>query len=160
MNQNADDQKLLQLFWEINGLFFGGILPPIEIRFSTRLRTTGGCYFARPKKEIRINARYLKADDGWKSIRDTLGHEMVHFWLDYLGRPCGHNPEFRKKIRECGFSRYSTLAPIGRRFLYACHACGREYYRKRRGILSCGPCSGQKFNPLFTLRLMKDIVSY
>ena len=145
--------QLISLFWELNFIHFGGILPAIEVRFSRRLKTTGGMYFWKPRRYIQISARYLNQPHPWKEIRDTLGHEMVHYWLDFRGRPCGHTAEFHRKLRECGFARYSRLAPLGTRYIYACPSCGKEYFRKCQGVWSCGPCSGRRFNPQFLLIL-------
>jgi predicted SprT family Zn-dependent metalloprotease len=149
----GDDARLLQLFWELNFRHFGGVLPPIEIRFSGRLRTTGGQYFRdlRGSKLIQISTRYLAMERAWEEIADTLGHELVHYWLDFSGRPCGHTAEFRAKLRECGFNRYSRLKPAFVRHVYVCPACGLKYFRRRQGIWSCGPCSGPRFNSAFRL---------
>lgn len=145
--------RLVDLFWDLNFRHFGGILPPIEMRFSGRLKTTGGQYFKRPQRLIQISTRYFEMPNTWDEIRDTLGHEMVHYWLDFQGRPCGHNAEFRAKLNACGFNRYSRLTPVKTRYIYMCPCCGINYYRRRKGIWSCGPCSGQRYNPDYRLVL-------
>lgn len=145
--------RLVQQFWEINFKHFGGVLPPIEMKFTGRLRTTGGQYFKKPKRLIQISTRYFDMPNAWDEILDTLGHEMVHYWLDFRGRPCGHNTEFRAKLYACGFNRYSRLTPVRTRYIYACPACGISYYRRKKGVWSCGPCSGKRFNPAFKLVL-------
>ena len=91
--------------------------------------------------------------NAWEEIRDTLGHELVHYWLDFHGKPCGHTPEFRTKLEECGFNRYSRLHPIQAKYLYLCPGCQIKYYRRRRGTWSCGPCSGPRYNPHYRLIL-------
>lgn len=149
--------QLQQLFWEINFMHFAGILPPIELRFSGRLQTTGGQYFKKPKKLIQISLRYFNMPNAWEEIRDTLGHEMVHYWLDFLGKPCGHTAEFREKLHSCGFNRYSRLTPISARYVFVCPACTKPYYRRRKGIWSCGPCSGKSFDPRYKLVLFGDL---
>lgn len=154
----ALNNQLMLLFWELNYKYFGGILPPVDLRFSGRLKSTGGQYFRKPRKLIQISTRYLSADlfgeNSWKEIASTLGHEMVHYWLDFRGRPCGHTSEFRAKMYECGFQRYSRLAPTTARYLYQCPACKLPYYRRKRGVWSCGPCSGRRFNRRFQLELV------
>ena len=144
---------LVSLFWKLNNLHFGGILPPPELKFSGRLRTTGGQYFKRPKRLIQISTRYLELANAWEEISDTLGHELVHYWLDFNGRPCGHTPEFRTKLKSCGFNRYSRLRPVLAKYLYLCPSCGINYHRRRRGTWSCGPCSGPRYNSNFLLIL-------
>jgi predicted SprT family Zn-dependent metalloprotease len=147
-------QQLISLFWHLNYKHFGGILPPIDLRFSGRLKSTGGQYFKKPRRLIQISSRYLQLDNAWNEIEDTLGHEMVHYWLDFLGKPCGHNAEFRNKLKNCGFNRYSRLTPIKAKYLYSCPSCGLHYYRRRKGVWSCGPCSGKRFNPVHKLVLI------
>ena len=145
--------QLVSLFWELNHLHFAGILPPVDIRFSGRLRTTGGQFFRKPQRLIQISTRYFEMERAWDEIRDTLGHELVHYWLDFLGRPCGHTAEFRAKLKECGFNRYSRLRPVNARYLYICPGCNVQYFRRRKGTWSCGPCSGPRYNPTFKLQL-------
>lgn len=147
------NHRLMLLFGELNAQYFDGVLPPIEIRFSGRLKTTGGQYFKRPKQLIQISTRYFEMERAWEEIRDTLGHEMVHYWLDFQGKPCGHTPEFRAKLNACGFNRYSRLRPVGARYLYICPGCRVQYFRRRKGTWSCGPCSGSRYNPVFKLEL-------
>lgn len=151
---SENTKNLTALFWELNFKHFGGILPPIELRFSGRLKSTGGQYFKKPKKLIQISLRYLEFTNAWDEITDTLGHELVHYWLDFLGKPCGHNAEFRKKLYSCGFNRYSRLTPIKAKYLYSCPGCGLNYYRRKKGVWSCGPCSGKRFNPRYKLVLI------
>ena len=151
-----DVEKLITLFAELNTVFFESTLPSIEVRFSGRLKTTGGQYFRRPKKLIQISTRYLAFENAWEEIRDTLGHEMVHFWLDHQGKPCGHTPEFRAKLSACGFNRYSRLAPVRMRYTYKCPKCEVSYHRRKRGIWSCGPCSGKRYNPIYRLVLVDE----
>lgn len=146
--------RLVELFQELNAAHFGGVLPEIGLRFSGRLKTTGGQYFRKPRLLIQVSTRYLEMPNSWEEIRDTLGHEMIHYWLDFLGKPCGHTPEFRRKLVECGFNRYSRLRPPGARYLYLCTACGIRYHRRRRGTWSCGPCSGERYNARFRLVLV------
>lgn len=146
-------QLLYSLFWELNFQHFGGVLPPPEIRFSSRLKTTGGQYFKKPKRIIQISTRYLTMTESWKEVRDTLGHEMVHYWLDFQGLPCGHTSLFRQKLYACGFNRYSRLTPVKAKYVYHCPSCGLQYYRRRKGIWSCGPCSGRRYNSEFRLEL-------
>lgn len=149
--------QLYSLFWELNGMHFSNILPPIDLLFSLRLKTTGGQYFKKPKRLIQISARYFEAENAWQEIRSTLGHEMVHYWLDFLGKDCGHTPEFRRKMHECGFDRYSRLKPVGTKYVYQCPSCKIQYYRRKKGLWSCGPCSGPRFKIEFKLQLIQAL---
>src|SRR5947207_1228893 len=119
MKPSAHDvEKLKALFSTLNIEYFNGELPPIELKFSGKLKTTGGQYFKKPTRKIQISSRYLSMNDTWDEIRDTLGHEMVHFWLDVQGKPCGHTKEFRAKLKACGFNRYSRLTPPNTKYVY------------------------------------------
>jgi len=151
--------QLVLLFWDLNFKHFGGVLPPIDVRFSNRLKTTGGQYFKKPRKLIQISTRYLDMENAWAEVADTLGHEMVHYWLDFRGLPCGHTALFHAKLKACGFNRYSRLTPVRARYLYVCPSCEVRYFRRRQGIWSCGPCSGPRFNPAFKLVLSHAIRS-
>ncbi len=152
----AEHARLNELFRELNETCFGGVLPLLPLRFAGRLKSSGGAYRrGREGRRIDINPRYLSMRDGWVEIRDTLGHEMIHYWLDFSGRPCGHTPEFRRKLREHGWSRYSRLPPVGTRYVYRCVNCLRTFHRKRQATLACGPCSGRRFNPLYRLELVE-----
>ncbi len=157
--QKENHQKLLLLFSELNVQYFDGILPQIDLKFSGRLKTTGGQFFKRPFYKIQISSRYLNMTNSWQEIRNTLGHEMVHYWLAFLGRPCGHTPEFKKKLNACGFDRYSRLTPVNAKYIYQCTHCQTKYYRKRRGLWSCGPCSGKRFNFKYRLILSERITT-
>lgn len=156
--ERAPDQRLIELFWDLNFRHFGGILPPTTVTFSGRLKTTGGQYFRSPHKQIQVSTRYLSMEKPWDEITDTLGHEMIHYWLDFLGKPCGHTPEFRRKLQECGFNRYSRLTPVRARYVYICPSCGVLYYRRCRGVWSCGPCSGPRYNSAFKLELLQGLL--
>jgi predicted SprT family Zn-dependent metalloprotease len=148
--------ELSQLFWHLNYLHFGGVLPPIELGFSNRLSTTGGTYQRTPFRRIQISSRYFEYADPWREITGTLGHEMIHYWLDYLGLPCGHTVLFRKKLQESGFPRYSRLKSKRLPYLFRCPGCAREFQRRKIQKLSCGPCSGKRFNPKYELQLISN----
>lgn len=152
----AQHLELTRLFWDLNGTHFGFLLPPIDLKFSGRLKTTGGQYFRKPRRLIQISTRYFEMPEPWSEIRDTLGHEMIHFWLDFRGQPCGHTPEFRRMLVACGFNRYSRLRPVRTKYLYLCPSCGVQYFRRRKGTWSCGPCSGPKYNSNFKLQLVNS----
>ena len=103
--------RLVQLHYELNRLWFGGHLRPIRIDFSSRMRRKLGHY--EPRREgaaaIVIGRRHLKRD-GWARVAETLLHEMVHQWQDENGLPVDHGAEFRRKAREVGISpRAATI---------------------------------------------------
>ncbi len=150
---------LNSLFSEINEKHFNNILPQIKLGFSNRLKTTGGQYSKKPFPQIQISSRYLHFEKALDEIRDTLGHEMIHYWLDWCGKPCGHTKEFKEKLKSCQFNRYSRLTPLHARYIYKCTQCGEKYFRKKHGTWSCGPCSGKKFNPKYKLCFIATLSS-
>ena len=164
--------RLDRIFEEINADHFDGKLKPPIFSWNPRLRTSAGRfipgsrkYFRTVRPVIEVASYLLKEEESDRLIRDTLAHEMIHYWLWDRRRPYGHTPEFLKKMREMGVSRYNPV-PKQRpyRYLYVCSACDREFpARKRLGVLACASCckthSGGRFDPRFQLRLAKELIS-
>jgi predicted SprT family Zn-dependent metalloprotease len=65
---------------------------------SRRMRKTQGLSIPS-QKVIRLSLPHLK-ELGWEALEATLRHEMVHCWLFERGRPWGHSPEFKAKLKE------------------------------------------------------------
>ncbi len=88
----------------LNAERFGGVLQPISIRVSRRLKSRLGYYRvsnAQQPPEIVISRRHLRRH-GWAEALATLVHEMVHQWQDERGGPVDHGRAFRAKAREVG----------------------------------------------------------
>lgn len=159
--------ELIDLFQEINRESFGGMLPAPHLTWNPRLRTSAGRF--RPgrrshhpiKAEIEI-ATYLADEvDAFEHIRNTLAHEMIHYWLWYRRRPYGHTAEFHQKMQEFGDIRYNPV-PRQRpyKYIYTCPGCSREVpARKRLGTVACRACCDEhtdgKYHPRFKMD-MKD----
>ncbi|MCC6850093.1 MAG: SprT-like domain-containing protein [Deltaproteobacteria bacterium] len=94
----------------LNGERFAGVLGPVAIRVSRRMRSRLGHYAPglRSAPEIAIARRHVRRD-AWPSVLETLMHEMVHQWQHETGRPVAHDADFRRKCREVG------IAPRARR---------------------------------------------
>jgi hypothetical protein len=89
---------------ELNAERFGGVLRPIPIEVSRRLRSRLGYYrIATPRYPslIVISRRHLRRH-GWAEVFDTLLHEMVHQWQDESGLSVDHGAQFRAKARAVG----------------------------------------------------------
>jgi len=69
-----------------------------RLELSRRMRKTQGLSLPS-QKVIRLSLSHLK-EAGWEALEATLRHEMVHCWLFERGRPWGHSPEFRAKLKE------------------------------------------------------------
>ena len=100
--------RLAELFAELNARHFGGALGRVTLRLSARMRRRLGEF--RPADstgapaEIRISRRHLRRD-GWRQVRETLAHEMVHQWQAETGRRLAHDAEFRGQCAGMGIDR-------------------------------------------------------
>ncbi len=158
---------LLSIFQEFNALHFDNFLEPPVLRWNARLRSSAGRfvpgsrkpwggYSRAPSIEIAAFVRELGPE-----LRDTMGHEMIHYWLWCRGQPYGHTADFYVKMREMGVSRFHTLTLTNEkspRHVYKCPECAKEFRMKRRIIkkgLACKGCcerlAGGKYHPRFRL---------
>jgi hypothetical protein len=98
------EERLTAAHRALNAERFGGMLHPISIRVSRRLKSRLGYYrVSTPHEppEIVISRRHLRRH-GWTEALATLVHEMVHQWQDERGGPVDHGRVFRAKAREVG----------------------------------------------------------
>jgi predicted SprT family Zn-dependent metalloprotease len=94
--------------------------------------------------EIQFGAEAVARAGALTVLEDTMGHEMIHYWLWCRGKPYGHTSQFYAKMREMGVSRFHTLhTPGSPRHVYKCPECAREFRTKRRIVkrdLACRTC--------------------
>jgi SprT-like family len=98
------ESRLTAAHESINAERFGGMLRPVSIRVSRRLKSRLGYYRVATREEpaeIVISRRHLRRH-GWAEATATLVHEMVHQWQDESGGPVDHGRAFRLKAREVG----------------------------------------------------------
>ena len=159
-----------ELFTRLNETHFGGSLPPISLTWNSRLRSAAGRFYPGSRKwittyppKIEIASYLLKAEGAEKHIRDTLAHEMIHYWLWVLRKPYGHTPEFKRKLVEVGGTRYNPV-PIVRppKYVYGCPNCEKEFPARRRlkglACLACCKSLAQgKFDSRFRLVLKREL---
>jgi predicted SprT family Zn-dependent metalloprotease len=151
---------LIEIFSEWNGNAFGDELPMPEIRWNSRLKTSAGRFIPDPGNCVIEIAAYLREErEAETLIRDTLGHEMIHYWLFIRNLPYGHTPLFLEKMQEIGVSRYNPV-PKHRPFkhCYECGTCGQKIFvRKKLKLAACAACCNQhadgKFDRRFKLKL-------
>jgi SprT-like family protein len=97
--------RLEELHRELNHSHFGGLLSPVPIRLSGRMKTRLGELSIDPKnrsdKEIGISRRHLLRHP-WAEVRHTMLHEMVHQWQAETGQPIDHGRTFRCKAQDLG----------------------------------------------------------
>ena len=152
---------LVRIFSEWNLKSFGGKLPVPEIRWNARLRSSAGRFIPSRKRCIIEIATYLITEDHAETlIRDTMGHEMIHYLLWHKRLPYGHTPEFHKIMKEIGVSRYNPV-PKHRPFkhVYACTSCEQKIFaRKRLQGAACAACCNQyaegKYEARYKLHLL------
>jgi predicted SprT family Zn-dependent metalloprotease len=157
------EQDLIQIFNQINREHFEGTLALPILRWNKRLRTSAGRFLpggrlgftARPPK-IEIAHYLLQEEKAQELIADTLGHEMIHYWLWSRRRPYGHNSEFWRKMKAMGVSRYNPV-PKQRayKYVYLCPGCQKEFpARKKLKALACAPCCKRHGNGKFDKRFL------
>jgi SprT-like family len=113
--QHPDDAamaaRLTLLHAQLNLEHFDGVLEPLEILVSRRLKRRLGHYAIRAQNggrgEIVISRGHVRRD-GWAEAVHTLLHEMVHQWQDETGRPVDHGTGFRAKCRAVGIAPAAT----------------------------------------------------
>ena len=97
--------RLEALHRELNQRHFGGLLPEIPIRLSSRMKRRLGelAVDSRNGKaaEIALSRRHINRH-AWSEVEHTMLHEMVHQWQAENGLPVDHGAGFRRKSREVG----------------------------------------------------------
>ena len=157
-------QHLAKLWSELNGRYFAGLLPPIDLVWSRRLTSSVGMFVSRrgprprldqeglrppTKREIRLSLPLLQqvareSEYSDQEIVNTLAHEMIHQWqYDILKRRPNHGPDFLRKMTEMnreGALAITTYHSLQKevlalaRFAWRCRQCGKVYRRQRRTI--------------------------
>lgn len=170
VRDDSNDCDLLRIFQELCHEHFDGFLDAPSLRWNARLRSSAGRFVPGSRKHpgdlppaIEV-ATYLRKMEGAEAlIRDTIAHEMIHYWLWVRGRPYGHTEEFMAKMRLMGVSRYNPVPRLRPyRYVYACVACDKEFLARRKlGLLACTACcqahAGGKFDSRFKL-FLKSVV--
>lgn len=148
---------LLKVFDEINHKNFEGILQQPLLGWNSRLRSSAGRFrpgawdvweaikmddtwdwdwssvYETDMPLIEVASYLLEEKNAEELVRDTMAHEMIHFWLWDQYLPYGHTAEFLKKMREMGVSRYNPV-PRSRpfKYRYECRNCARPFMRRRK----------------------------
>lgn len=164
-------EPLQRIFQEINQKHFDGFLEPPVLRWNGRLRTSSGRFFPGSKRKlfgsrppiIEVASYLLQEQESEVHVRETLAHEMIHYWLWVRNRPYGHTDEFYSKMELMGARRYN---PVPRRrpykYLYGCEHCQTQFKSRRRlGKLACAKCckahGNGKYQERFRLVLIEKL---
>ncbi len=153
--------QLLEFFQEINLRHFDGFLEPPVLKWNSRLRSSAGRfipgsrkYFLQAPPTIEVASYLLEEERREELVKDTLAHEMIHYWLWVRRKPYGHTDDFWSKMTQMGVSRYNPV-PRTRpyRYVYRCVACESEFPARRRlGRLACGKCCKRHAEGRYDLR--------
>lgn len=167
---------LLALFQAWNVQSFDSFLEPPLLTWNHRFRACAGRFIpgsrgffrAQPGRpsQIEVASYFLSQDQAEGKVRDTLGHEMVHYWLWLRKRPYGHTAEFLAKIRQMGVSRYNLYPQGGlpAKYFYRCPQCARQFPTRRlwKQRYGCAACCRQhrkgRFSSDFLLEGPFDLV--
>lgn len=145
---------LEQIFQELNLRHFQGELPLLKISWNSRLRSTAGRFGPgsrnplRPRAPLIEIAAYLEGiPEGEYHVRDTMLHEMIHYYLWFKKKPYGHTAEFRSIMKRVGARRYNPvpkLSPI--KHWYECPKCLIKVPARRKlAVSACAVCC-KKYN--------------
>ncbi|MDR3605778.1 MAG: SprT-like domain-containing protein [Oligoflexia bacterium] len=168
MSSQPDPFDLVGVFQEVNDKFFDNFLELPVFRWNSRLRSSAGRFIPGQRKWIQdappvieVASYLLEESNAAFLIRDTVAHEMIHYWLWVRRQPYGHTPEFYEKMKLMGVSRYNPVPrTVSYKYVYRCAHCETEFPARRRlGPLACAKCCrryGQgKYDVRFKLHLVR-----
>lgn len=152
------------LFTELRAEHFSPELPVPRLAWNPRMSSSAGRFspgyarvFASEPPLIEV-ASYLRSiPDGHTHVRDTMLHEMIHYYLWWQKKPYGHTPEFHSIMRRTGATRFNPvpkLRPV--KYWYECPSCKIAVPARRDlGSVACATCCKRhnqgRFHPRFIL---------
>lgn len=139
---------LQAMYDAVNRRQFGGRLPAVTVRWSTRLKVAG--QIVKSNRLILLGLEYHCHYP--RDVRSTLKHEMVHLlhW--------DHDEAFRRECRRVGGAvNCKTYPGIFRpyKYVYQCPGCGRRHPVRRRIHGACARCGKDGRPEDFSLRLVE-----
>lgn len=118
-----------------------------DVRFNSRLRTTGGRYIPA-KRVVELNPKYMLEMDQDEFI-GIIKHELCHYHLHIEGKGYKHgDTDFKALLTKTGSPRHCNPLPSynrDKKHIYKCRSCGHVYKRQRRVDVKkyrCGKCGG------------------
>ncbi|ASN07076.1 SprT family protein [Virgibacillus necropolis] len=142
-----NEKELYELVYDISSNYFNKPFKD-QVRFNSRLRTTGGRYIPS-KRIIELNPKYVLEMDEDEFI-GIIKHELCHYHLHIEGKGCKHGDlDFRNLLKKTGSPRHCNPLPSykkEKRHHYICESCRRVYKRQRRVNVTkyrCGKCGGK-----------------
>ncbi|ASK61242.1 SprT family protein [Virgibacillus phasianinus] len=141
-----NEKELYALVQKISLNYFGKSFKD-QVRFNSRLRTTGGRYIPS-KRIIELNPKYVLETNEAEFI-GIIKHELCHYHLHIEGKGYKHGDSaFKMLLKETGSPRHCTPLPSSKRenkHHYICKSCSHVYKRQRRVNINkyrCGRCGG------------------
>ena len=159
--------KLESIFDELNEQHFEGKLPRLQLRWNKKLRTTAGRFAPGSRNLLRRKEPYIEVatyleslPEGAFHVRDTILHEMIHYWLWWNKKPYGHTKEFHQIMKKVGARRYNPVpkeSPI--KYWYECLHCKvRVPARRKLGRVACSACCKKHNKGKFSERYVLNIL--
>lgn len=99
-------ERLRAEFAHVNHAYFGGRLPEVPLRLSSRMSRRNGHFMTEPL-EIAISRTLCDRGAAGEAER-TLRHEMIHLWQWAEGRKPGHGRDFRRWADRLGIHPRAT----------------------------------------------------
>lgn len=99
-------ERLRAEFAHVNHAYFGGRLPEVPLRLSSRMTRRNGHFMPDPL-EIAISRTLCDRGAEGEAER-TLRHEMIHLWQWVEGRKPGHGRDFRRWAQRLGIHPRAT----------------------------------------------------
>lgn len=155
------------IFEEINRKHFDGFLESPVLVWNSRLRSSAGRFipgsrrwFREAPPKIEVASYLVEETKAEVLIRDTIAHEMIHYWLWVRRRPYGHTDEFYSKMEAMGVSRYNPVPRLrAPKYMYRCPACLKDFPARRRlGVLACLECCRKEAKGKFDIRFKLELV--
>lgn len=167
MKLTKNNCSLEQHFAQLNHQHFSSAVPLCKLTWNSRLQTSAGRFHPgshnplRPREPmIEVASYLLDIPEGEKHIRDTLLHEMIHYYLWWKKRPYGHTKEFHSILKRVGATRFNPVPKVRAvKYWYHCSTCLIKIpVRRKLGNVACATCckkfNGGYFSAKFLLQIM------
>ena len=169
-SENRHERKQLtkhhleNLFTILNTKWWGGKLPSVSVRWSTRMHTAAGKFCAsRRTAEIVLSTSYHRRFPD--EIEDTLKHEMIHLALYLKGkmrRGQIHGSEFQAEAARVGAAihcKYHEGMHRPMRYEWECPSCAARSHSRIRRDWACKSCCTEhnrgRYSARFRLRMIQ-----
>ena len=165
MTELPNERTLNALYDALNARWWADQLPKIPVRWSPKMHALAVEYrWSQSGCEIALSLPYHQHYP--KEVEDTLIHEMIHVWQDFVlkKRTRPHGGEFKEEAMRVRAPLQACAYPKARRpyrYELQCANCGQRVHRRIWVDWACGRCctryNNGKYDSRFTLRLLSTI---